>query len=133
MEKEIKIIAKVIFNNRFAYVIDRKPKLIFKKVDNIIYGTDGLFYDCYQYEEPEGRFKAFAGRKFEIKLDNGEIVKCNGQWWNGGFKNVEDLVGCNIDRVTIRTKKDLKKCYVFCGYEANIDKFNKLIKILRDD
>lgn len=38
--------------------------------------------------------EAFGGRKFDIVLDNGEIEKCEGQWW---------------DAVTDRAREELEK------------------------
>ena len=128
----MKIIAAVKFNQSIAYVLDKKPELIYKKVDGLIYGTDGIFYQCYKYDRPSKNWQAFGGREFEIKLETGDIVKCNGQWWNGGFDEVGKLAGCTIGASVLSTVEELKKCYVFSGYEVDMDKFKEFIKSYTD-
>jgi len=123
---DYKILAKVKFNDGYAIVLDKKPKLIYKKVGDIIYGTDGLFYSCYKHGIEFG--EAFAGRKFEIKLDSGEIIKCNGQWWDAGQHEVSKIVGRTIRSATVGIIDELKKCYVFCGYDVDIVKYDEFVK-----
>ena len=79
-----KILAVVGTNNSESLVLKYKPKLKYTQYEyHTIIGTDGIFIDAYFYDCPSKGFKAFCGREFEIKLENGNIVKCNGQWWDG--------------------------------------------------
>jgi len=122
----MKILARVNFNDGVAYVLDHAPQLKYNKIGEIIYGTDGVFYDCYYYERPSGRFRAFAGRKFNITLDNGEIIKCDGQWWNGGQRAVEKTIGRSLGHITAGSIQELRKCYVFSGYLVDVVNFKEM-------
>ncbi len=128
IKRKYKILALVKFNDGVALVLDKKPELIYKLIGGIIFGTDGLFYDCYEYGSCDKNWKAFGGRKFDIKLENGEIINCYGQWWHGGFNKVEKLIGRKIGHATAKTINGLKECYVFSGYEVDFLLFNEFIK-----
>lgn len=118
------IIAVVKFNDREALVLKEEPKLIYTKygTDTII-GTDGVFYNFYGYEEPKGSWAAFAGRKFDLELDNGKVEKCYGQWWDSITKKAIEVLGINetdnkVIYATACSVENLKKCYVFHGYKG---------------
>lgn len=124
----MKILTSVQFNNGKAYVLDEAPKYRYYKLgDNIIYGTDGIFYICYRYERPSGSFKAFGGREFTITLSTGEIIKCNGQWWDGGYGELAKELNISFTHVTYNTNEELKNCYVYYGASADIEKFKKVL------
>jgi hypothetical protein len=126
MEFKYKVMAVVKFNDGEALVLDKKPELKYQLSNGCITGTDGVFADCLYYEKPFGRFKAFAGREFEITLQDGSVVKCNGQYWDGLQPGHIKALGFSPSRATINSLDNLKKCYVFAGYYANIEMFNKL-------
>lgn len=119
----MKILAVVKFNDGEAFVLDETPKLIYTKHDaNTIIGTDGTFYNFYSHQHDKYA-KAFAGRKFTLPLDTGEVVECSGQWWDGITQTAIDVLGINktdkrIIYATAASLDDLKKCYVFYGYKA---------------
>lgn len=73
-------------------VFDEMPDKISTKYgdDTIIGRIGGVFYDFLA--ERNERREAFGGRKFDIVLDNGEIEKCEGQWWDA-VTAVDDLMG----------------------------------------
>lgn len=75
-------------------VFDEMPDKISTKYgdDTIIGRIGGVFYDFLAKRNE--RREAFGGRKFDIVLDNGEIEKCEGQWW---------------DAVTDRAREELEK------------------------
>lgn len=126
----MKILTSVRFNNTKAYVLDKSPDYIYYKLGNdIIYGTDGLFYICYKYERPSNSFKAFGGREFKITLNTGEVINCNGQWWSGGEVKLEKELGLKLTHITYNTTEELKKCYVYYG--ACVD-YNKLKDLLEE-
>ena len=81
----MKVIAVVDCGDWYGLVIDEKPEKVSTMYgnDTIISVTANMFYDFLYYERPHPKYKAFAGRKFEIKLDDGRIIKCNGQWCDG--------------------------------------------------
>lgn len=81
-------------------VFDEMPDKISTKYgdDTIIGRIGGVFYDFLAKRNE--RREAFGGRKFDIVLDNGEIEKCEGQWWDALFDidgrgNTERLVARN--------------------------------------
>lgn len=121
-----KVLAVVKFNDGEALVLDKLPKLKYTLSNGCITGTDGLFADCLHYEAPFGRFKAFAGREFEIKLEDGSVVKCNGQYWDGVKKGHIEKLGFVPGRATVNSLDSLKSCYVFTGYYANPELFQQL-------
>ena len=63
-------------------VFDEMPDKISTKYgdDTIIGRIGGIFYDFLAKRNE--RREAFGGRKFDVVLDNGEIEKCEGQWWD---------------------------------------------------
>lgn len=125
------IIAKVKFNSSVAVVLSEEPKLKYYRQGDLMWGTDGLFYQCYYYEKPWGGFKAFAGRKFTITLETGEAIECNGQWWAGSHKKIGKIVHADIVDVTAKSIDGLKQCYVFAGYQADYLKFKRFVEAAR--
>ncbi len=93
-------------------VFDEMPDKISTKYgdDTIIGRIGGIFYDFLAKRNE--RREAFGGRKFDIVLDNGEIEKCEGQWW---------------DAVTDRAREELEKeGQVFCDMiTERIEKYEK--------
>jgi len=124
----MRILAKVRFNSDFAYVLDFMPDLEYFRIgNNSIVGTDGMFLDCYYYGEPSGRFYAFAGRKFDLTMQDREVINCYGQWWDGVTKDVKKrFEDEEIISVTVQTLSRLKKCYCFSGLRAFKSKFDRI-------
>ncbi len=121
-----KIIAIVKFNSGEAFVMENSIKLEYTKYgSDTIIGTDGCFLICYGYSN-EQYDKAFAGRKFDLQLTDGNIEHCYGQWWNSVTKKAREVTQGNIIHVTANSIDRLKNCYVFNGYCGIEDKVNKL-------
>ena len=74
----------VVESGDYKYLVfDEMPDkgLVQKYGDDTIIGRiGGIFYDFLAKRNE--RREAFGGRKFDIVLDNGEIEKCEGQWWD---------------------------------------------------
>lgn len=122
-----KIIAIVKFNDGEAYVMRDPIKLTYKQYGNTIIGTDGVFISCLYHESPSGRWQAFAGREFDITLENGDVIKCKGQWWSGVSKKAIEIIGRPfVYNVIACYVGALKACYVYNGYCAIEDELNKL-------
>ncbi len=98
-------------------VLDRMPEHKYKK-DLIndkqwLVSECGPFVSAYYFESPQGRFKAFAGREFDIPMEDGTVEKAFGQWWDGtpekyskgmvstGCNTVDGLNNCNVFTSTI--------------------------------
>ena len=97
-------------------VLNRKPDFVYDKIDNWLIAEDNGFFSFYYFEKPAGRFKAFAGREFDIPLNTGEILKATGQWWDGVPKEYQN----KVTSTGYGTVESLSKCYVFCHtYIAN--------------
>ena len=124
---EHKIIAKVTFNDGIAVVFDKRPELVYQRQGAYMWGTDGLFYKCYKNEGMGRTWKAFAGREFSIALGNGEVVVCKGQWWDAGQRSIEKIVGVTLGGATVGILESLKRCYVYGGYDVDIEKYKELL------
>lgn len=126
--KMAELAALVKFNNSKAFVLKDKVKLRYTRHGNILIGIDdsGTFVDCLYYETPHGAFRAFAGREFDIPLENGEVIHCNGQWWQGGAEKAEEILGKNLVSATYGDMESLRKCYVYTGYCAIKEKLEEL-------
>lgn len=111
------LVALVKFNRGKAFVLKNELNFKYQKHGGLLIGIDEseTFVDCLFYERPTANFKAFAGREFDIKLENGETIHCNGQWWHGGTDKAEKLLGKEIVSVTVEDVQGLKDCYVFTG------------------
>lgn len=121
-----KIIAVVKFNDGEAFVMETPIKLEYTKYGNdTIIGTDGYFISCFGYQF-DRHCKAFAGREFDLKLVDGTIEHCNGQWWDSVTSRARDIINGNIIHVTANNTDRLKNCYVFNGYCGIEKKINEL-------
>jgi hypothetical protein len=104
---EIKVVAVVKFNDGEALVLNRPLNFLYEFSGRDLVGSDGPFQNVYRYELPSGRFKAFAGREFDIPLKDGGSVRANGQYWGAHLSGMISA--------TYGTVEQLVKCYVFTG------------------
>lgn len=121
------VIALVKFNQSVAIVLDEMPPLVWNKVGNDLFGTNGTFCDCLFYERSGPGWEAFGGRKFDVILESGEVVNCYGQYWSGIHSTHRQVADGELIHVTAKDIDGLKKCYVFCGYTGIKDKIEKLV------
>lgn len=124
----IKAVAKVKFNDGYAYVLNRDIKFQYTKIDRFtIIGEDEGALSFFKYEPPSPNWKAFGGRKFELLLTDGTVEKCYGQWWDGWSDAARQLFDVNqICCFTFSTIEELRKCYVYTGVYALKDWLKKL-------
>lgn len=109
-----------------ALVLDKMPVFTYKRHDNLLIGMDetGNFISCYKYEKPTGNMKAFGGREFTLPLEDGSVIECNGQWWDGGYDEAEKMIRNSIVSVPICTKESLKDTDIFYSghmFEAHLE------------
>ena len=125
----MRLIALVKFNSGVALVLTESPKYTYTKHGSIIIGIDktGTFVKCYEYRRPCGSFKAFAGNEFDIPLDTGEIIHCDGQWWHGGHSEAGKILGKDLVNATYNDVESLKRCYVYTGDSAIKEKWQELV------
>jgi hypothetical protein len=130
MKMSIDLIALVKFNQGKAFVLKDKLELKYNKQDGLIIGLDDscTFLDLYYYEAPSQGFKAFGGREFDITLENGEVIHCNGQWWSGGSEKASKLLGEEVISCTANDAESLKRCYVYHGYYAIKEQLEELAR-----
>lgn len=114
-------------------VFDEMPDKISTKYgdDTIIGRIGGIFYDFLAKRNE--RREAFGGRKFDIVLDNGEIEKCEGQWWDA----VTDRAREELEKegnpfskmmlIGVSSVDRLLDCYVYCGLWASESKIEEMI------
>ena len=98
---------KTMYGRPFLVVVDRMPEEIYKRDGDRFTSIDSGFYDFLQGRSGKG--DAFAGRSFDIKLDDGSVFKAEGQVWAvGPPEGTEPVV-----QVGVATIEKLKSCYVF--------------------
>lgn len=123
-----KVEAVVKFNNGEALVLNKHPQIKYERHGGYLFGLDehGIFVNVYKYETPIGRFVAFAGREFDIPMEDGTVIKAKGQWWDAGGNELAKALGSEIVSATVNTKEDLSKCYVFYELKADANEYQKL-------
>ncbi|WP_308722465.1 hypothetical protein [Paenibacillus polysaccharolyticus] len=126
--------ALVTFNQGIAFVLDKPVEYTYYKQGNLIIGLDDTctFVQCYSYQMIPGS-NAFGGHKFDIKLDDGKIIHCDGQWWDGGYDRAAELLGEKLVHATYNTAERLRNCYVFSGSQAVESNLNQLRKTYTGD
>jgi len=124
----MKVEAIVKFNDGIAFALNKKPVFKYYRQGDLIVGLDDTctFIKSYYYEKPSFGFQAFGGREFDIELDTGEIIHCNGQWWDGGYSRAEVLLGEKLIDVTYNDIENLRSCYVYYGCYAVSDSLQQL-------
>lgn len=124
----MKMIDIVKFNNGIAIVVDEIPELTYEKYGTYLIGSDDskLLFDClYQHYD---RFKkAFAGREFDLRMKDGTITHCEGQYWSGRTQECAKLIGIELGEITIQTLDALKECYVFTRYQVNLSVYRSMV------
>jgi hypothetical protein len=97
-------------------VIDRTPDFLYEKEGDYLIGEDSGLFNFYKHIPPSNGFEAFAGRKFDINLKNGDVVKASGQWWDARPDSYDDLVY----KMGVSSLCELDECHVF--FSRYIDK-----------
>ena len=114
MSENIKIIDVILHKNKYStqtfVVTDRQPNFVYTKIDNWLIAEDSGFYSFYFHELASKTWKAFAGRKFNIPLDNGETIEAVGQWWDGVPEEYKELMESGSSTI-----EQLNECNVFCS------------------
>jgi hypothetical protein len=123
----MKVIAIVKFNSGIALVLDKRPELVYRKQGGSILGSNGTFIQTLYLDKCGPRWMAFAGRKFDLTMEDGEIVHCYGQYWDGVTNVHRNMVDGEIINVTACDIDSLKECYVFIGYRGIKHKVEELI------
>ena len=124
----------VVESGDYKYLVfDEMPDKISTKYgdDTIIGRIGGIFYDFLAKRNE--RREAFGGRKFDIVLDNGEIEKCEGQWWDA----VTDRAREELEKegnpfskmvlIGVSSVDRLLDCYVYYGLWASESKIEEMI------
>lgn len=127
----MKIIDIVKFNDRHAYVFNEIPVRTYEKHDELLIGSDDskTIIGCLYYSVPMGQYSpyAFGGRKFDLPMKDGTTTHCWGQYWDGGVRDCEKVLGFELCELIASTRENLSKCYVFTSLYANKEKLQKLI------
>jgi len=117
--KPIEIVDVIHHKNKYYtqefFVLDRMPEYEFEKKGSWLIGEDSGFFKFYHHRH-DLFGNAFAGRKFDLKLTNGDIIKAEGQYWDGVPEDYSGLIGSTGCGVA----EDLGKCNVFCSYYVDL-------------
>lgn len=107
----LKIVAVVRMNDSYAVVLNRALSFeAYSSTGKIVYSEDSGFFSRFRYE---GGSRAFAGRHFNLQMDDGSILECKGDWWDGGTGELEFLISKSLKSVPVGTIEGLTNCYVF--------------------
>jgi len=119
--KPLEILDVIHHRNRYYtqrfLVLNRRPVFCYERVDGWLIAEDSGFFDFYHYGRPSGGFVAFAGRKFDIPMQDGSTEKAYGQWWFGTPPDYRELVY----GTAYGTPEGLAKCNVFCSIAVDRD------------
>ena len=115
-------------NNSLAFVLNRETEFVHKKLySNTIVGEDEFLLQTYGFENSNGSFKSFAGRKFELKMDDGSLLDGTNNWWDSVTNKAQEYINDKICSVAVSDVQSLCDCYVFCGSKIRKSDFEKLI------
>lgn len=124
----------IVESGNYKYLVfDEMPDKISTKYgdDTIIGRIGGIFYDFLAKRNE--RREAFGGRKFDIVLDNGEIEKCEGQWWDAATDRAREELekeGNPLSKMVligVSSVDRLLDCYVYYGLWASESKIEEMI------
>ncbi|MCQ4139221.1 hypothetical protein [Chryseobacterium sp. EO14] len=115
------LFAGVKFNDGIAFIFEDQPEresigTYDRTSDGGIYlvsgrtrinETDGIFHRFYVYDNWG---KAFGGRKWVLKMDDGEVKDMTGHWYASSPKNWQEF-----ETITYGFRSSLTSCYVFGG------------------
>ena len=103
----------------YSLIVDRMPEWIYHRTGNSLVAKDDGFYDFLEIKP--GSTAAFAGRAFDITLDDGSTLQCRGQVWScASPADVEPTID-----VGVATLDKLRKCYVFASASVSKSKLAK--------
>lgn len=131
----MKVLAVVNAGNQVFYSLDEKPEMLYEKHGNLLIGIDssGIFYDVLIYEGCGPTWKAFGGREFDLPMTDGSTTHCYGQYWSGGTRKAEELLGIKLSGIAAKDVAELVQYYVYCGYQVDAGKFEALINASKPD
>lgn len=74
-------------HGRFYLILNRLPVLVYKestdeKKRRWLIAVDGSFSDRLYHSDQRPKFKAFAGREFDLKMADGSTLHAAGEWWH---------------------------------------------------
>ena len=114
---------------KYYYVMNRQINKLYTKIDQeTIIGYDEGVLSFYHKKACDERWKAFGGREFDLHLTDGTVEHCYGQWWDAMSDSARELYDSkDLCRCfACATKEELKRCYVYCGYECEKKWLEKL-------
>lgn len=116
----------------YCVVVDRKPEYIYRRVGIQLIAEDSGFFQLRYIHGPVPG-DAFGGAKFDMQLEGGEVLHCEGQVWDGtpwphmmrGKEpvNLEPMIS-----IGVATLDELRKCYVFMGGNLLVSKLEAWLK-----
>lgn len=121
----LKIVAVVRMNGSYAVVLNRPLRFdTYSSTGKVVYSEDSGFFSRYRYE---GGSRAFAGRHFKLQMDDGSVLECKGDWWDGGTGELEFLISKSLQSVSVGTVEGLTNCYVFSSGLVDEVVLNRLL------
>lgn len=134
----MKIIDIVKMNYGYAFVLDESPTMVYHeemvkdkytgKMKLMLIGqNEAGMMDFLTYGNELPYAKAFAGREFEIQMEDGSKRTLKDVWWDGGSTSWMEAHGVNLVDFPHNTFDRLVNCFVFYSGTARRDVIEKLL------
>lgn len=140
----MKIIDIVKFNDGYAYVLNERPTMKYHeemvpsnltgKMQRMLVGqNEAGMMDFLTYGNELPYAKAFAGREFEILMEDGSKRKIKDVWWDSGSTSWMKKHNVELVDFTHNTFDELVNCFVFFSGTARKDVLQKLLDDFYDE
>ena len=139
----MKILEIVKFNDHYAYVVDEDAPLVYHEetVPDKVYGKRFMLVgensigrmSFLTFQRHSGHFKAFAGREFQVQMEDGTVRTLKDDWWDGGSSEWSQAHGVKMYGLTYNTLDRLVDCCVFCGSYVREDKLQALLNEFKSE
>ncbi len=101
-------------------ILSRYPEFIYKQAGSKFYAIDDGFINVFRHEGCSEGWKGFAGRGFDLDMEDGSKYHAYGQLWDPGCsKDFFEVLGGRFWGVGVSTPEKYRKCSVFMGLYMN--------------
>jgi len=114
-------------------MLSRMPVWIFKRVVNKLFAEDDGIVKVYRKEKYSPQWKGFAGREFDLNMEDGSKYHAYGQLWDPGVNKDFVKEFGNYWSIGYCTDAAYRKCPVFYSGYINEKRLLEVMKHLGHD